>query len=290
MSTLILHPGSPKTATSTLQHVLRQQRKRLARSGIGLILPEDLRGKGYLGKYLGAYRGGVVSDLREASIEFFAPYRDQYAKVICSEETFCHDFMPSKKFGQGGIDRAEVTAELLSMTGFENMEIVLTLRPQADLLTSTYTHFVHRHRETRLFGEWLKAEVDLDRMLWQPAVAAFRQKFGVEAVKTLSLDMARSVGMDAFLQAVLTAMIGTPTKLSELGDTVHNPSPSQRAVELCRVMNAEIRSPLKSEKVNSFIVDQFPVAEFGKFKPSWKPSESVVAQFSADYAAALAYP
>lgn len=286
MTTLVIHPGSPKTATSTLQHILRAHRAALVQQNIGLILPEDIRGKGYLGRYLAVYRGRPVLDIREATEAFFAPYL-RFDTVVCSEETFCHDFMPSRKFATGGIDRAEIAAELLAMTGFDRVEVVLTIRPQVGLLASTYSHFVHRQREARSFEEWLNAEVDLERLLWRPVIAAFRNQFGTDAVRVLSLEMARLGGMDAFLLAVLGAMRIGHLGLSVSSDTVHNPSPSARAVELCCVMNSHIANVERSEKVNTVIVEQFPVEEFGRFKPDWSPPAKLAERYAADHEAAL---
>ncbi|WP_265501170.1 hypothetical protein [Paracoccus beibuensis] len=288
MTTLILHPGSPKTATSTLQHVLRANRALLSGAGVGLILPEDLRGKPYLGRYLAAYRGEHVPDMAQRTEAFFAPFLGRHEHVICSEETFCHDFMPSRKFASGGIDRAARTAELLSMTGAARTRIVLGVRPQVDLLTSTYTHFVHRHRETRSFTEWLDAEVNLPDLLWKPVVDAFRERFGAESVHAISLAMTRDVGMQGYLRAVLTAFGIGHLGLDLDTDKVHNPSPSQRAVHLCRIMNNEIAHPKRSETINTSLVETFPVAEFGKFVPEdWTLPENMQSLYAADHSAAL---
>lgn len=288
MTTLILHPGSPKTATSTLQHVLRSNRTMLSAAGVGLILPEDLRGNPYLGRYLAAYRGGTIRDMNQHTADFFGPVLARHDRVICSEETFCHDFMPSRKFGDGGIDRADVTAELLSHSGAARTKVVLSIRPQLDFLISTYTHFVHRHRETLDFPQWLEAQVDLSRMNWAPVVQAFRDRFSSDGVQAVSL--AEHPNITAFVVAMMGAFgIGhLPLELST--DQVHNPSPSLRAVHLCRIMNQEITSPKRAETINSALVDTFPVAQFGKFKPTdWSLPPELAAHFASDLASVLAY-
>lgn len=288
MTTLVIHPGSPKTATSTLQRLLAAQRRKLALRSVGLILPENIRGKEVLGHYLEAYRGGDSAAWTEAAPGFFAEAATK-ERVICTEETFCHDFMPSRRYGHGGIDRAEVAAELLSRCGgFDRVEIVLTIRPQFDLLVSTYTHFVHRHREHRNFRDWLAAEVEPESMMWRPVVAAFRSRFGAGNVRVVSLATAREDGMEGYVRDVLVAFGLDPAGLKLTAEKVHNPSPSQRAVELCRLMNGEIKMPRKSEQVNSFLVQTFPVEEFGKFRPAWKPDAALAALWEADHAAALA--
>ncbi|MBS1301791.1 hypothetical protein [Loktanella sp. SALINAS62] len=288
MTTLILHPGSPKTATSTLQHVLRANRSLLSSAGVGLILPEDLRGKAYLGNYLAAYRGEDVPDMARCTKDFFAPILGRHELVICSEETFCHDFMPSRKLASGGIDRAARSAELMGTTGATRTKVVLSIRPQVNFLTSTYTHFVHRHREARHFSAWLKAEVSLPDLLWQPAVGAFQDRFGAESVQALTLAMTQEVGMNGFLRAALDAFGIGHLGLDMNTDEVHNPSPSQRAVHLCRVMNNEIIHPNRSEKVNTALMSTFPVVDFGKFVPlDWTLPDELASLFEADHSAAL---
>lgn len=288
MSTLVLHPGSPKTATSTLQQVLRSNRARLSAAGIGLILPEDLRGKPFLGRFLSDYRAGVVRDIHRRSDEFFEPFLTRYDHVICSEETFCHDFMPSRKFGRGGIDRGDIAADLLSHTGAAKTRVVLSIRPQVDFLISTYTHFVHRHREADDFAAWLGSQVDLPRVLWQPAVQAFRDRFGAEAVRVVSLAMTREVGMQGYLQAMMNALGIGHLDLELSTDKTHNPSPSRRALHLCRILNREIANPQRSETINSALVNMFSVEEFGKFVPSnWSLPDDLAQLYAADHAAAL---
>jgi hypothetical protein len=267
MTTLILHPGSPKTATSTLQQLLRVNRARLSAEGVGLILPEDIRGKQFLGKYLAAYRGNDIADMDDVTRDFFRPFLHGHHRVICTEETFCHDFMPSRKMSSGGIDRSETAARILSQSGASETQVVLSIRPQVDFIISTYTHFVHRHRETRDFSSWLSAEVDLPKVMWQPAVDAFRTQFGRENVDVVSLAETKRTGMDGYLQLMLERLGVGHLKLDSADGQVHNPSPSQRAVHLCRVMNREIANQVKSEMVNSFLIDTYPVKDFGKFTP-----------------------
>lgn len=291
MTTLILHPGSPKTATSTLQQILRGNRARLAAAGVGLILPEDLRGQPILGRFLSVYRGGDVPDMEQHFADFFQPILERHNHVICSEETFCHDFMPSRTFAQGGIDRADISADLLSRTGASRTRVVLSIRPQVDFLVSTYTHFVHRHRETNDFGTWLSNHVDLPRLLWEPAVRAFRYRFGDQAVDSVSLAMTRQIGMSGYLQAMMDAFGIGDLDLEMRTDKIHNPSPSLRAVHLCRVMNREIANPRRSEAINSALVDIFPVAEFGKFMPlDWTLPDDLAALYEADHMAATSWP
>lgn len=287
MSTLILHPGSPKTATTALQHVLRRSRKALSRKGIGLILPEDIRGQRYLGAYLSAYRAGNVTKIEQRTADFFGPFLAKHKVVICSEETLCHDFMPSRKFGLGGIDRSWAAARILSHTGAETTKVVLSIRPQMDFLTSTYTHFVHRHRVAWSFEDWLFREVDVNRVLWGPAILAFRKYFGADAVVPVALTKSNG-GTAGYIHEMLDQFGLTRFKLDATLNHMHNQAPSARAIQLCRMMNAEILSAEKSERVNSMLAETFPVEEFGRFVANENAIPTEVRQrYVEDFAAAF---
>ncbi|MCL6285254.1 hypothetical protein M3P21_17130 [Ruegeria sp. 2012CJ41-6] len=277
MTRLIIHPGSPKTATSTIQHILSSNREALSRAGIGLILPQDFRGSQYFGEYMKMYRAGSVSGFEQATADFFGPYFKKYKTVVCSSETFCHDFMPSRKYGFGGIDRSEISAEVLTYTGAASTKIILTVRPQRDFLISTYTHFVHRQKEFRTYQDWLEAEVDLPRVLWSPVVKSFRDRFNEVEVVPMRGD---------YLNTVLSTL--TPRKLKLSIDTdVQNPSLSGRAIQLARIMNKEIQRQDKAERVNNAILHNFPVSEFGKFKPAMELPAEITQLHDEDLAAAI---
>lgn len=286
MATLILHPGSPKTATTTLQHIMREHRVGLEKRGVGLILPEDIRGKPFLGAYMAAYRGKHVRQFPRIAADFFAPYLARFQTVICSEETFCHDFMPSRRLGDGGIDRAAITARLLSHAGAEHTRVVLTIRPQMAFLVSTYTHFVHRQGECRSFPEWFDAEVQGPQLRWAPVVEAFRNQFGSEAVRVVSMGQYRQI--EDFLRAALDAMDLGDVPVALPPDDRMNPSPSARAVQMCRKINSVVLDNGMSEKLNTTIVAEYPVKDYGKFAPNlWVRPLGLEDQFNVDHEAAV---
>lgn len=287
MSTLILHPGAPKTATTTLQHILRESRQTLQADGIGLILPEDVRGTPFLAAYMAAYRGKYLPQMPRLTAEFFAPYLSRFKTVICSEETFCHDFMPSYRYGSGGIDKAHFTAAILSRSGAERTRVVLTIRPQMDFLVSTYTHFVHRQGETRSFPDWIEAEVRLPKVRWAPAVAAFRNRFGDDAVDVVS--MAQHDRIEGFLSAVLDRFGVGKLPITMPPKEQMNPSPSVDAVQKCRAVNRIILSKELSESVNCKLVEDYPAEQHGKFYPHlWVKPMGLEHDFLRDHEAALA--
>lgn len=288
--TLIVHPGSPKTATSTVQFALRKSEPALNARSVGVVLPHNLRGTRFLGAYLKSYRqDGACPVLPSATQAFLDPWRERFETCILSEETLCHDFMPSTALGTGGIDRAGRAAQLLEQVGrdFDEIKIVLSIRNQLDFLTSTYTHFVHRHREQRTFQEWIAQDIDLERIRWSPAIESFRSVFGDQNVRVVALEEKDSGGMANYACKLFPHLEEAKVKHFIDDEVVHNPSTSQRAVKICRTMNGLVFNVKKSERLNDLIIREFPVKDFGKFKPDWQLSETLASEFRDDYKAAL---
>lgn len=282
MATLIIHPGSPKTATTCIQSALDKNKRAIA------ALPErtrvlsinDFRGHEILKTFLQYYRDHTQTiDMRVVN-DFFRGMDDMYDKVIISEETFCHDFMPSKKFSQGGIDKTQKTIDFINSIPLEKKKVVLTIKKQTSLLVSTYTHFLHRHRETRSFSNWIENEVNHTRLSWLKAVDTFDEAFGHENVVVVPLEMSKLQGISGYVDAVFKGFDLDPTNYDTEIVDFHNPSPSRRAVELILKMNNEIKRPDKAASVNDALIRHFPVSEFGKFSPNHEILDLVHNQYS----------
>ena len=270
MPKLLVHPGSPKTATSAIQYVLSKNCAYLNRNGINVLNIDAFRNSELLVDFMNFYRNDCATVSRDRILAFFEPHRDcDY--LLVSEETFCHDFMPSKKFGHGGIDRAARSAEYLSLWPFDDIHVVLTIRNQRSLLLSTYTHFVHRNREHRTFETWLQSEIDVNRLSWLDAIDAFFKVFGRDAVTVLPYEICSSQGIDTYVSEFFGAFDIEDKNLAQLDCTVSdvkNPSPSNKAVKLSRLLNPHIVQPGRSQAVNTYLLNMFTSTEFGKFMPA----------------------
>jgi hypothetical protein len=247
------------------------------------MLPADLRGHPILGEYLHRYRADDEKPMSRKMVEDYFGQFEGYESIFISEETFCHDFMPSKRMATGGINRASRAAALLRSLPFDDIRIILTIRSHLSLLISTYTHYVHRHREHREFSDWLASEVAVGEVSWQPAIDSFVEKFDIENVSVLPFETVKQSGISGYAAEFLRMAGIDPSFLNLSVTEVQNPSPSMRAIELCRVINWNVKNPIKSEKVNNLLVKEFPVSEFGKFQPAQEILDRISATLSEDY-------
>ena len=165
MRRAIVHIGTPRTGTTSLQHVLTRLRPGLA--GAGVLYP-DLTPSGaavphlshqYLGEALDGRR--PRRDREELLQDLAAQLRGTPCDtVVLSYEGLCQ--APPAL----GIPRR--LAALFASQGFE-MEAVMTVKPQAAYLNSLYTWRTQFLREGRTFpafaAAWLGSpRLDLDRM------------------------------------------------------------------------------------------------------------------------------
>ena len=284
MATLIIHPGSPKTATSCIQHVLDRNKPAIESlpERTRVLTIRDFRGHPILKAFMEFYRGKTPNLNSEVIKDFFDGMNDRYDKIIISEETFCLDFMPSKKLSFGGIDKVEKSIEFINAIPIEKKKIVLTIRKQTGLLVSSYTHSLHRRRETLSFANWIETEVNCDNLSWLKVVEHFDDSFGHENVIVVPLEASKLNGISGYVNSVLSGFELDSASFDTSIVDVHNPSPSLRAVNLIRTMNKEIQHVDKSVKVNNALIKHFPVAEFGKFNPSHRIMDLVSKKYSTE--------
>ena len=170
MRRAIVHIGLPRTGTTSVQRLLDSRRAALADAGI--LYPEltpasaDERhlSHQHLGEALDGRRPARERDLLLGLLE------DQLhgaETVLLSYEGLC--LLPWWRFAPRRL------ARLVARHGFA-LEVLATVKPQADLLNSTYTWRMQFLREGRSFGDYFRAElgsgkIDMARMVarWLPA-------------------------------------------------------------------------------------------------------------------------
>lgn len=236
MRRAILHIGTPRTGTTSLQHILVRHRAALAARGV--LYPELTPRSAaqphlshqYLGEALDGRRPAAEREelLRALEAQLAASQADV---VILSYEGLCQ--IPAFRAAPRRLGR------LLARQGFAP-EILMTLKPQAELINSTYTWRSQFLRETRRFEPFLRAQLAspwlrYDRML-RPWMA-------------MAGGRARAVGLrdprDAapLLQRVV-AELGLADRLRGLfqpedGALTENRSPGPVAVEVSRRLRAQ---------------------------------------------------
>ena len=240
----------------------------------------DFRSHPILKTFLSYYRDRTAGFDKKIIEDFFRGMNDKYDKIIISEETFCHDFMPSKKLSFGGIDKAAKTIEFINAIPIEKKKIVLTIKKQASLLVSTYTHFLHRHGETRSFSNWIENEINLDNLSWLNVVDQFDDTFGHDNVAVVPLEISKIHGISGYVNSVFNGLeLRAKHFDTDIAD-YHNPSPSLKAVSLIRKINKDIKMREKSVIVNNFLISQFPIDKYGKFNPQHNVLNLVNSKYS----------
>lgn len=172
MRRAIVHIGTPRTGTTSLQHVLTRLRPALA--GAGVLYPDLTPSSAVVPHLSHQYLGEALDgrrprrDQRELLHDLAVQLRGTPCDtVVLSYEGLCQ--APPAL----GIPRR--LAALFASQGFE-MEAVMTVKPQAAYLNSLYTWRTQFLREGRTFpafaAAWLGGpRLDLDRMAapWRAA-------------------------------------------------------------------------------------------------------------------------
>lgn len=277
MPRLIIHPGAPKTGTSTLQQFLHAHRDVLRKSGVAVLTPANFRRAAFMRACRSATRGGKAPG-RAAQDAFAAEFADAET-VLISEEGFCSGFLLGGWKGPGGFERAERSAEVIGDLPFDDIRAVLTIRQQRGFLVSSYVHRVKLHRERRGFGRWLDETIAPDRLSWARVAAAFETRLGEGRVALLPFEIVKAEGAEAYVRAFFET-----AGLDRDGvdfSRVHaaNVSASHLAVVASRMFNRIAWSKKGRSRFNARLTRQFSADRFGGFRPSDPRLDAIAASF-----------
>ena len=231
MRRAIVHIGTPRTGTTSLQHILSRLRPALA--GAGILYP-DLTPASATGPHLSHQHLGESLDGRRPArdrAELLGSLSAQLRATRCdvvvlSYEGLCQ--LPSAL----GVPRT--LAALFAAEGFA-MEAAMTVKPQADYLNSLYTWRAQFLREGRTFPAfalaWMgSARLDLRRMA-APWRAASGGRLHVVPVRDRQSDrplVERTLAGLGLLDRVGPLLTKADAELTE------NRSPGPAAVEVLR--------------------------------------------------------
>jgi hypothetical protein len=230
MRRAIVHLGLPRTGTTSVQHVLTRLRPDLARAG---ILYPDLTPRSAPEPHLSHQHLGEALDGRRPRREQ-AELLDSLSRqltdsaadtVLISYEHLC--LVPRWR----GIP--PLLAAFFERHGFA-MEILATIKPQAEILNSAYTWRTQFLREKRWFAAFARAELG-SRTLDYAALFEPWRRVCNDRMTVLPLRDPRSTeGLLArFLDAAGLQCARALTTVDDL-NLVENRSPGPVAVEVCR--------------------------------------------------------
>ena len=228
---IVIHIGFPKTATSSIQLGLWNNREELAR--LGCLYPES-----------GVIAGGhhnlsyemrsnprfrpEVGGLDQLNAEIAASELD---KVIISSEDFAGIIEPKVRRFKEAFGEADLT-------------IVAYLRRQDEFLQSFWAQLVKTGYYTDSFESWLKrrfflyhAELDVIHGDYYSVLQPWIEVFGAENVIVRPFERAQ-MKEDVFHEFLTLCEVPRPKRLEVPG--IHNVSPSNKTLEVIRKIISDI--------------------------------------------------
>ena len=229
--TRLLHIGPAKTGTTTLQSAFHGNRAALAEHGVHYAgsgtQPRAAAGAVALGRRIAGHRAGL-----EAWPRLVQEIADAEAtRVVVSSETFA----------RAGDERA---ADVIEALGADRTHVVITMRPLADMLPSSWQQYVQTGsrtpypewleqmllREDTVHGEqpefWQKTRIDVLARRWSALV-------GPDHVTVVSLAAAPR----DFVLRTFERLTGLPEGLLVPTPGTENVSLSHAATEVLRRFN-----------------------------------------------------
>ncbi len=228
---VIAHLGAHKTATSLIQkyflakkdHYLAQDLLAISRSEISAYINWGefvLKNPGELGKYL-------QSRLDEAEV----------TRALFSNENALGK--PFTKTPGLYPDHARIAAAFAKELKPFDAHVVYSIRPQWDFLQSYYLQTINQGG-CQTFSQFIQT-IDLDQLSWKPLIAALRKAFGADKVSVLDFRTIKD-GQDKFLGKFVSDFISPDIEVDLDYAAVHNPSLSERGLQLALGINPLLKS------------------------------------------------
>lgn len=233
MRRAIVHIGTPRSGTTTLQRYLFESRERLLSCGIlyPVLTPRSETSPHISHQHLGESIDGRRSPRERAELL-------EALQTLVGETSADIVLLSYEGLSQAiRIWRAAgLLAALLARCGYA-METLLTVRPQSEYLNSLYTHRVQFLREARPFRAFLRSAVrarttDYDALLRPWDIACAGRVRGVP-LRDVRIDepfitrVFRELGMRDRIDRLLQGGPDTP---------IENRSPGPIAIEACRCL------------------------------------------------------
>lgn len=228
--TLIAHLGAHKTATSLVQKYFKAKSRHYTAQGVKFLTREQVS------PYI-SWGDKIVKKgdkFRDYLIE--SAGKTKAKNIMFSNENVLGKPFPEKK---GLYPHHEpILKALKDATGAFDTKIVYGIRPQADFLQSYYLQRVHQG-DFMTFNQFLD-DIDLDTISWRPMVECMKDTFGAKNVIILDFNLIK-MGQMAFIQHFLDVTVGKGINVDEDYEEVHNPSISDRGLQIALRVNPLLR-------------------------------------------------
>lgn len=236
---LVIHIGTHKTATTTVQATLAHNRVNLRKSGIWYpAYPEVLPGVTGHNAHLDVAKG-LMSESRKLSREQVVRFFDVLHKEAAAAGDIDAVFLSAEPFyrGQAGVEgpywrrREQYIRDLRSMIPFDEAEVVIVLRRQDDYLESLYNEHIKVTRYSR--NIWRFFDDYRSRFQYKQQIEAWSAQFPVIKVATFE-DL---IGAASVTERFLEVAVGRRDLRLEDVDERRNVSLPIDLLELKRHLN-----------------------------------------------------
>jgi hypothetical protein len=238
--TSVLHIGPHKTGTTALQQALRQARGDLLAQGVRLAGPGDGDGDGV--RYAIGMRSNRGEDAGRRAWE--------QIKADMADTTVPRRIFSRETFANASTKRARTLIEELGHQAHP-LQVVITVRPLAELIPSQYSQFVQRGTSLLPFEDWLALVLSSDRdersvrMFWKrhshdEQVRRWGGLVGEENVTVVVVDRTDPMFLIRAFECLLAVRPGTLT--DQMGHERGNRSLTLAELELVRQWH-EITAP-----------------------------------------------
>lgn len=244
--TVAFHVGAHKTATSLLQKYMRDNRQLLRRHGIYCV------SRTATNRYVG-WGDKLLSDPEAVSTLVQRPLRVPWFRLL----VVSHENTLGRPFADGGAHlypRApEIIDGLAAALPRDRTKIVLSVRPQDELLESYYLQSVHEGGHLN-FGAWLD-RLDLDALSWIPLVERLYDTFGRDRVEVLDFRLIAN-GQEAYIREFF-ARIDPRRPFDIEYSPRRNPSISEKGLRLALAANPQLKSSTERRLMRRFLQSSF---------------------------------
>lgn len=237
---LIIHIGTHKTATTTVQATLARNRASLRRAGIWYpAYPEVLPGVAGHDAHLDVAKG-LMSESKKLSREQVARFFDELHRQATAAGDIDIVLLSAEPFYRGQADgegpywsrRERYIRELRSLIPFEEAEVAIVLRRQDDYLESLYNEHIKVTRYSR--NIWKFFDDYRSRFEYREQIEAWTAQFPVIKVATFE-DLTSAASVTA---RFLDTVVGSHDLRLEDVDERRNVSLPIDLIEFKRHLNA----------------------------------------------------